>query len=91
MFKHIKKRGYTNFKDINDINKKFDLIVTIHTLEHLIDLEIFNTFHNLLNNNFVFFEVPNCEERYFEGRLHDGPHLLFYTKKYRKNMQSIQF
>ena len=78
----LKKRGYTNFKDINDINKKFDLIVTIHTLEHLTDLKIFNTFHNLLNNNgLVFFEVPNCEERYFEGRPYDGPHLLFYTKK----------
>ena len=45
-------------------------------------MEIFNTFHNLLNKNgLVFFEVPNCEERYFEGRPYDGPHLLFYTKK----------
>ena len=77
----LKKRGYTN-DQIENINKKFDLIITLHSLEHLTDVEVFNKFNEILNpGGFVFFEIPNCPEEYFSGRPYDGPHLLFYTKK----------
>ena len=38
-------RGYTNYKNLDDINKKIDLIVTTHSMEHLPDINsIFETF-----------------------------------------------
>jgi hypothetical protein len=81
--KILKDRGYVNYKDLNEINKKFDLIVTTHSLEHLSDINsIFFKFKEMLNpNGFIFFEVPHCPEEYWKGRPYDGPHLLFYTKK----------
>ncbi len=79
----LKDRGYKNFKDLDEIDIKFDLIVTTHSLEHLSDINsIFIKFREILNpNGFIFFEVPNCPEEYWKGRPYDGPHLLFYTKK----------
>ena len=77
----LKKRGYINSK-VEDINKKFDLIITLHSLEHLKDVEIFAKFYEMLKpGGVIFFEVPNCSNEYFNGRPYDGPHLLFYTKK----------
>ena len=76
-------RGYTNYKNLNDVNKKFDLIVTTHSMEHLSDINsIFEKFSEILNpKGYIFFEVPNCSKEYWQGRPYDGPHLLFYTKK----------
>lgn len=81
--KILSDRGYKNFKDLNLIDKKFDLIITTHSLEHLTDINsIFLKFNNILNQNgYIFFEVPNCTQEYWDGRPYDGPHLLFYTKK----------
>jgi len=81
--KILENRGYTNFENIDDINKKFDLIVTTHSLEHLTDINsIFSKFNEILNpNGYIYFEVPNCPQEYWNGRPYDGPHLLFYTKK----------
>lgn len=81
--KILSDRGYINYKDLNTIDKKFDLIVTTHSLEHLTEINsIFSKFNEILSNNgFVFFEVPNCTQEYWNGRPYDGPHLLFYTKK----------
>ena len=77
----LKKRGYVNDK-LENINKEFDLIITLHTLEHLTDAEVFNDFNKILKpGGLIFFEVPNCPDEYFSGRPYDGPHLLFYTKK----------
>ena len=77
----LKKRGYKN-EPIENINEKFELIITLHSLEHLTDLEVFNNFNEILKpGGKIFFEVPNCPEEYFSGRPYDGPHLLFYTKK----------
>ena len=68
-----------NFKDINT---KFDLIVTTHSLEHLTNIDIFSKFNDILNpTGFLFFEVPNCPKEYFQGRPYDSPHLLFFTSK----------
>ena len=81
--KILKDRGYKNYKNLDEINKKFDLIVTTHSLEHLPDINsIFSKFKEMLNpNGLIFFEVPNCSDEYWNGRPYDGPHLLFYTKK----------
>ncbi len=81
--KILTDRGYTNYKNLNDINKKFDLIVTTHSMEHLPDINsIFEKFSEILNpKGYIFFEVPNCSKEYWQGRPYDGPHLLFYTKK----------
>ena len=79
--KILKKRGYKNLQ-IDQINEKFDLIITLHSLEHLPDLNIVSKFDQMLNSGGkIFFEVPNCPSEYFSGRPYDGPHLLFYTKK----------
>lgn len=82
----LKKRGYKN-DQIDNINEKFDLIITLHSLEHLTDVEVFHKFNEILNpGGMVFFEVPNCPEEYFSGRPYDGPHLLFYTKESIKSI-----
>lgn len=80
--KILNKRGYKNIQ-IDEINNlKFDLIITLHSLEHLPDLKILDKFNEILKpGGKIFFEVPNCPEEYFNGRPYDGPHLLFYTKK----------
>lgn len=80
--KILNERNYTNFEKVEDINQKFDLIISLHTLEHMTDLRIFSKFYDILNpNGLIFFEVPNCSKEYFDGRPYDAPHLLFYTKK----------
>ena len=80
--KILKERGYINFENFKDINTKFDLIVTTHSLEHLTNIDIFSKFNDILNpNGFLFFEVPNCPKEYFQGRPYDSPHLLFFTSK----------
>jgi 2-polyprenyl-3-methyl-5-hydroxy-6-metoxy-1,4-benzoquinol methylase len=78
----LKERGYFNFENLDDINKKFDVIMALHSLEHLTNVDIFSKFNEMLNSNgFIFFEVPNCPQEYFDGRPYDSPHLLFFTKK----------
>ena len=78
----LEERGYTNLKDINQLANKIDLIITLHSLEHLNSLNIFENFRKILKSKGrIFFEVPNCPKEYFDGRPYDGPHLLFFTKK----------
>ena len=96
----LNEKNYKNFENLNDINIKFDLIITLHTLEHLTDINIFSKFYELLNKNgSIFFEVPNCPDEYFQGRPYDSPHLLFYTKRsiekianiYNMNIKNFSF
>ena len=78
----LQKRGYQNLKDILHLNNKIDLIIALHSLEHLDSIEIFNDFKKILKpSGKIFFEVPYCPKEYFDGRTYDSPHLLFYTKK----------
>ena len=90
--KILNDRGFINFKDIKSIDKKFDLILTTHSLEHLSSVNpIFKKFKELLNpNGLIFFEVPNCPEEYWKGRPYDGPHLMFYTKKSFEKIIKLQ-
>jgi len=79
--KVLEKRGYKN-DEIEKIDKKFDLIITMHSLEHLPNVEIFNKFYEILRpEGLILFEVPHCTEKYFSSRPSDSPHLVFYTKK----------
>ena len=74
------------------------LIITLHSLEHLSDINIFSKFYDLLNQNgLIFFEVPNCPKEYFQGRPYDSPHLFFFTDKSirkiaeKNNMELVNF
>ena len=78
----LEKRGYKNYENLDNIDKKFDLIITLHSLEHLPNVKIFKKFKEILTTDgTIFFEVPNCTKDYFNGRAYDSPHLLFFTKK----------
>lgn len=84
------KRNFKNFNRLSEINKKFDLVITLHSLEHLDNLEIFGNFYKILNEKgSIFFEVPNCTKDYFNGRIYDSPHLLFFTEKSFKKIAQI--
>ena len=76
------ERGYNNFKNIEGTNSKYDLILAIHSLEHLTNTKIFINFKKLLKpKGLIFFEVPNSSQEYFRKRIYDSPHLIFFTKK----------
>ena len=81
--KILEKRGYRNFRNISNIDKKFDLIISLHCIEHLTDLNpLYNLKKMLKSNGNFFLEVPNCpRKKYFEQRPFDSPHLIFFTKK----------
>lgn len=86
----LKERGYKNYEDLNEIKEKFDLIITLHSLEHLTNCEIFSFFKSILNENGnIFFEVPNCSHEYFEKRVSDSPHLIFFTKESFEKLNQI--
>lgn len=78
----LNQRGYKNFKNFDEIDMKFDLVISLHVFEHLTDL---NVIRNLLNyidvNGYLFFEVPNCDfEKGYKKRIFDSPHLIFFNK-----------
>ena len=86
----LRERGYKNFNNLDEIEEKFDLIITLHSLEHLMNSEIYGAFKNLLNDNgHIFFEVPICPQEYFDKRASVSPHLLFYTKKSFEKLNDI--
>lgn len=70
------------FEDMDGNN--YDLVMSQHWLEHTIDID--TTFKKmaeiLANNGFVYLEVPNCEDPYFDYRYFPNPpHLHFFTPK----------
>ena len=81
--KILEKRGYNNVTNMNKINKKFDLIISLHCIEHLSNLNPFYELKKFLKSNgTIFIEVPNCpRQKYFDLRPYDSPHLIFFTKK----------
>ena len=83
-FKNLDYLDYLEkFIDLNKINKKFDLIISLHSLEHLTDLNIIHNFRAVAKkNSYLFLEVPNCEfSLKFKSRPYDSPHLMFFTKE----------
>jgi len=71
-------------EDISKINKKFDVIILSHVLEHLVDCrKVLLKIKNLLKDGGIFFiEVPNCEsEKELEHSILTQPHLHHFTKQ----------
>ena len=65
--KILKERGYINFENFKDINTKFDLIVTTHSLEHLTNIDIFSKFNDILNpNGFLFLKFQTVQKNIFK-------------------------
>ena len=92
--KILKNRGYKNYKNIEELKDKFNLIISLHSIEHLTDLEIFEKFKQLSEkNSYIFIEVPNCEiNDLYKTRPYDSPHLIFFTKKsFQKIAQKFSF
>ena len=78
----LEKRGYKNYRNMNEIDKNFDLIISLHCIEHLDNLTpLYNLKNFLKSNGYFFIEVPNCpKKKYFIERPYDSPHLIFFTK-----------
>ena len=79
----LKNRNYKIYGNFNEIDIKFDLIISTHVIEHLTNLNIFENFKNILKkNHYIFIEVPNnLFEVNFHERPYDSPHLIFFSKK----------
>jgi len=70
-------------EDIFKINKKFDVIILSHVLEHLVNCrEVLLNIKNLLTDDGIFFiEVPNCKNfEMLEHSIYTQPHLHHFTK-----------
>ena len=79
----LKKRGYQNYKNLQEIDKKFDLIIALHAFHQLANLNYFFFITKLLaEKGYLFFEEPNCPfNKNYIKRPYDSPELLFFTKK----------
>ena len=80
----LSNRGYKFFDEKKDVETKFDLILSFHSLEHFNSMEnFFNLFEKVLNkNSTIFIEVPNNPvDKWFKSRPYDSPHTLFFSKK----------
>jgi 2-polyprenyl-3-methyl-5-hydroxy-6-metoxy-1,4-benzoquinol methylase len=70
-------------EDISKIDKKFDVIILSHVLEHLVDCrKVLLNIKNLLNPDGIFFiEVPNCQDfDTLKNSIYNQPHLHHFTK-----------
>jgi SAM-dependent methyltransferase len=74
------------FKDLNEIDKTYDLILSSHSLEHVSNImeDIGIAARILRPNGYFFLEVPNANEIYFKSYRTDIPHTYFF------NIESIQ-
>jgi len=69
-------------EDISKINKKFDIIILSHVLEHLVDCRkvLLNIKNLLIDEGLFFIEVPNCEHfETLEHSIFTQPHLHHFT------------
>ena len=84
----LKERGYKNFSKLEEVNIKFDLVISLHCLEHLSNLEPLHKLQTLINHKgYLFIEVPNGDfEKGYINRIFDSPHLLFFNKKSLENI-----
>ena len=77
--KKIFDNKWKNLNDINEINGKYDLIYSSHSLEHVQDIKLMlNKFKDISSKDTIFFfEVPNCgEEKYIKI---SPPHTYYFT------------
>ena len=87
----LKRRGYQNYSSLEKINNKFDLIISLHTIEHLTSLDpVFELKTKLVSGGYFFFEVPNCPfDKSFINRPYDSPHIIFFTKESWYNISKL--
>ena len=95
----LKKRGIENFTSLDYINKKFDLIIASHVIEHITeDISIYiKKLYELLNNGgVIFIEVPTAssELMIYKNKLinHDfsrGHKRSSYKVSYEKFFENI--
>ena len=79
----LQKRGYQLFDKFEDINEKFDLIVSTRAIQQLVNFDIFKLFKNISHKDtYVFLEVPNNDfKSKFLKRPYDTPGLIFFSEK----------
>ena len=89
--KILNERGYNLIEGLENTKVKFDVILCLHSLEHLNNLNLVSKLVNLLSDRgVIYFEVPNCEfNEVFLNRPYDSPHLLFFNKINLSNMAKI--
>tara|TARA_B100001063_G_scaffold225449_1_gene234279 strand:+ start:148 stop:1098 length:951 start_codon:yes stop_codon:yes gene_type:complete len=84
----LRERGYKNYKNLDDINIKFDLIISLHVFEHLTNINLIKQLTNFINvNGYFFFEVPNADfKEGYNSRVFDSPHLIFFNNNNIRNI-----
>ena len=98
---HLKRGVVTSVSNsLDKINQKVDLVVSSHSLEHVIDVkEVMKSLCSRLRpEGHLFFEVPNCHRGFFSNYISDIPHTYFFNesshselgKKYGANILSIK-
>jgi 2-polyprenyl-3-methyl-5-hydroxy-6-metoxy-1,4-benzoquinol methylase len=79
---------FSTMNEINRIDVKFDLIYSSHSLEHVIDVDLFmeNVSDLISDSGYLFFEVPNCNQtKGFNGGSNGiirAPHTYYFSLKY---------
>lgn len=94
---YAKKKNITTFSNYKKINRKFDLIILSHVLEHLVSVDdVLTKCKNLLNDKgIIYIEVPSLEsisEHYhyeIKNFLHIA-HVTHFTKKTFMNLINLK-
>ncbi len=83
--KVLSKREYTiyDYNNFDEINEKFDLIISTHSLEHMANFQFLEMLKKKTHSNsYLFLEVPNCPlDDNYKNRPYDSPHLMFFSLK----------
>ena len=83
--KVLSKREYTiyDYNKFDEINKKFDLIISTHSLEHMANFQFLEMLRKKSHSSsYLFLEVPNCPlDDEYKNRPFDSPHLMFFSLK----------
>ena len=83
--KVLNERTYKvfDYNNFDKVEEKFDLIISTHSLEHMVNFDLINEFKKKANpKSYLFIEVPNCPlNDDYKTRPYDSPHLIFFSKK----------
>ena len=82
----LNERGYKNYDDLNTIDKKFDLIIATHVLEHVTNInDLLKKFKNILNQEgYIFLKYPIVPKSIGKTEFMTAHIYYFILKKYRK-------
>ena len=80
---YAREKNIKTFSNYEGINKKFDLIILSHVLEHLVDIEyILNKCKSLLKSDgFIYVEVPSIESisKHYDYEITNFLHIAHVT------------